>query len=75
LPSRGSRALDRELAVRIGLSVGGAYVLAAARRDANAEAARWQAWWTTACGDQSPRRIVVADKPVCQVLMEQAAGK
>jgi hypothetical protein len=38
---------------------------AVTQRDANAEAARWQAWGVATCGDQSPRRIVVAGKPVC----------
>jgi hypothetical protein len=48
---------------------------AVAQHNANAEAARWQAWWTTICAEQSPRRIVVAGKPVCQVPIEQAAGR
>jgi hypothetical protein len=43
---------------------------AVARHDANAEAARWQARWAATCADQSPRRIVVAGKPVCQVPIE-----
>jgi hypothetical protein len=55
----------------------GAWTLSAAiaRHDANAEVARWQAWWTATCADQSPRRVVLAGKPVCQVPMEQAGGK
>jgi hypothetical protein len=43
---------------------------AVARHDANAEVARWQAWWAATCGDQSPHRIIIAGKPVCQVPME-----
>src|SRR3954469_19577772 len=45
---------------------------AVARHDADAAVARWQSWWTATCADQSPRRVVVAGKPVCQVPIEQA---
>jgi hypothetical protein len=48
---------------------------AVTRHDANAEVARWQAWRTATCADQSPRRVVLAGKPVCQVPMEQAGGR
>jgi hypothetical protein len=48
---------------------------AVARHDAATETARWQAWWMAICGDQSPRRIIVAGKPVCQVPIEQTARK
>jgi len=74
--------LDRRLSVQIGLAVGGAFVLGAVsvlgvvavtQHDANAEAARWQSWWNATCADQSPHRVVVAGKPVCQVPIEQAA--
>ncbi|MFL5281054.1 MAG: hypothetical protein ACJ8AW_08640 [Rhodopila sp.] len=43
-----------------------------ARRDAGVEVARWQAWWTTTCADQSLHHIVVAGKPVCQVPIERS---
>jgi hypothetical protein len=45
---------------------------AVTRQQANAEVARWQAWWAATCAEQSPPRIVVAGKPVCQVPIEQA---
>jgi hypothetical protein len=48
---------------------------AVARHDARAELAQWQIWWNATCVDQSPRRIVVAGKAVCQVPMDLAAGK
>jgi hypothetical protein len=38
-------------------------------------AARWQAWWNATCADQSPHRIVVAGKPVCQVPIKQTGDK
>jgi hypothetical protein len=44
---------------------------AVARQEAGAEVARWQSWWNATCADQSPRRIIVAGKPVCQVPMDQ----
>jgi hypothetical protein len=48
---------------------------AVTRHDANADAARWQAWWATTCADQSPHRIVVAGKLVCQVPIEPVASR
>src|SRR3954454_12249170 len=43
---------------------------AVARHDAGAEVARWQLWWNPTCADQSPRRVVIAGKAVCQVPMD-----
>jgi hypothetical protein len=48
---------------------------AVTQHNANTEVARWQAWWAATCADQSPRRVVLAGKPVCQVPMDQAGGK
>jgi sterol desaturase/sphingolipid hydroxylase (fatty acid hydroxylase superfamily) len=61
--------------VAMGLVGATAWTLSAAvaRQEAGAEVARWQAWWTATCADQSPHRVVVAGKPVCQVPIEQAA--
>jgi hypothetical protein len=55
--------------------LGGYWVGARQSQDAVAEAARWQSWWNATCADQSPRRVVVAGKAVCQVPVEQAAGR
>ncbi|MFL5289313.1 MAG: hypothetical protein ACJ8AW_52250 [Rhodopila sp.] len=59
--------------VAMGLVGTTAWTLSAAvtRREAGAEVARWQSWWNATCADQSPRRVVLAGKPVCQVPMER----
>jgi hypothetical protein len=48
---------------------------AVTRHNADAETARWQSWWTSACGSQSPHRLVVAGRVVCQVPLEDKAAK
>jgi hypothetical protein len=47
---------------------------AVTRHNADAETARWQSWWTSACGSQSPHRLVVAGRVVCQVPLEDKAA-
>lgn len=61
----------------IAVTIAATWILSAsiARRDPEAAVAHWQSWWNTTCGVQSPRRVVIAGKTVCEVPIDDIADK